>query len=90
MDPVSAPLARVGDVNFVSEGLAVRNTALGDPDGTVIPSCLVRKHPMVVERARVVKIVGRMHDERVIDTDGNWRRAKNFRENGKQEQEGEN
>lgn len=89
MDPVSAPLARVGDVNLVSEGLAVRNTTLGDADSTIIPSRLVRKHPMVVERAGTVKIVGRMHDERVIDADGNWRRAGNLHKDWKRKRKEE-
>lgn len=86
MNPVSAPLARVGDVNLISEGLAVRNATLGDADSAVIPSCLVRKHAMVVERAGAVKIVGRMHDEGVIDADGNWRRARNLHKNRREQQ----
>ena len=86
MNPVSAPLARVGNVNLVGEGLAVRNTALGHGDGSIVPSRLVRKHPMVMERTGDVKIIGCMHDERVIDADGNWRRARNLHKNEKREQ----
>lgn len=90
MNPVSAPLGRVGNVHLISEGLAVRNTALGDTDGTIIPSRLVRKHPMVVERAGDVKVVGCVHDERVVDADGNWRRAKNLHKNGRQKRQRKN
>lgn len=89
MNPVSAPLARVGDVNLISEGLAVWNGALGDGDSAIIPSRLVGKHPMVMERTGDVKIVGRMHDECVIDADGNWWRARILHKNGKQMQEEE-
>ena len=62
MNPVSTPLARVWDVHHVSGCLAVRNAALGCANGTVVPSSFVREHAMVVEGARTVKIVCRVHD----------------------------
>ena len=83
MDPVCTPLARVWNVNLVSKGLAVGDTALGDGHGTIIPSRLVRKHPMVVERTGYVKIVGRMHEKRVIDADRNWRGTRSLHKDGK-------
>ena len=62
MNPVSTPLARVRDVHHVSGCLAVRNATLGYANGTIVPSSFVRKHAMVVEGARTVKIVCRVHD----------------------------
>ena len=90
MDPVSAPLVRVGNVNLVSEGLAVGDTALGDADGTIIPSRLVRIHPMMVERAGYVKIVGCMDEKRIVDADRNWRRARSLHKDGKHKREKKN
>jgi hypothetical protein len=85
MNPVSAPLARIRDVNHIRGRLAVRDTALGDTDGAVVPSRLVRIHTMVVERTRVVKIVRRVHDERVIDADGDRRGTRSLHKKVKRE-----
>ena len=75
MDPITAPLAGVRDVNLVTERLAVRNTALSDTNGTIVPGCRIQKHAMVVEGTWSVKIVGCMDDESVINADGDRRRA---------------
>ena len=84
MNPISAPLAGVGDINRVGERLAIGNAALGDTNGTIVPSCLVKKHAMVVEGAGLVKIVGRMNHEGVIRADGDRRRAGNLNKNGEE------
>lgn len=68
-------MARVWDVDHISERLAVRNTTLGNADGTIVPSSFVGEHAMVVKRTRVVKIVGCVHHQRVISADGNGRRT---------------
>lgn len=75
VDPISAPLARVRDVNLVTERLAVRNTALSDTNGAIVPGRRIQKHAMVMEGTRSVKVVGRMDDESVINADGDRRRA---------------
>jgi len=82
MNPISAPLARVGDINRVGERLAVGNAALGDTNGTIIPSRLVEKHAMVVKGAGAIKIVGRMNYEGVICADGDRRGTRNLNKNG--------
>ena len=87
MDPISAPLARVRDVDLVTERLAVRNTTLSDTNGTIIPGRLIQKHAMVVERTGSVKVIGRMDDERVIHADGDRRRARSLYKNGRGTQE---
>lgn len=87
MDPISAPLARAGDVNLISERLATRDTALSDTNGTVIPSCLVHKHAMVMESTGIVKVVGCMDDKGVVHADGDRRRATNSRKNGEEARE---
>ena len=82
MNPISTPLTRVGDINLVGERLAVRNAALSDTNSTVIPRCPIEKHAMVVERAGIVEVIGRMDDEGVIRANGYWRRAGNLDKNG--------
>jgi len=82
VNPISTPLARVGDIDRVGERLAVGNSALGDTNGTIVPSRLVEKHPMVVEGTGMVKIVGRMNHEGVICADGDRRGTGNFNKNG--------
>ena len=89
MNPVSAPLARVGDINLVSECLTIRNTTLGDANSTIVPGCLICEHAMMMERAGVVEVIGRTYDKRVIDADGNRRRAVGLHKNGKEERESE-
>ena len=89
MDPISAPLARTGDVNRVSERLAIRNAALSDANGPVIPSRLIHKHAMVVERTGFVKVVGCMDDEGLVHADGNRRRATSLHKNGEETREEE-
>lgn len=90
MDPISAPLARVGDIDLVGERLTVRNTALSDTNGTVEPSRLIQKHAMVMERTGKVKIVGRVNDESVVRVDGDWRRARSLHKNGEEAHEEKN
>jgi len=82
MDPISAPLARVGDINRVGERLTVWNAALGDTDRTIIPCRLIKKHAMVVEGAGAVKVVGRMNYEGVVCADRNRRGTRNLIKNG--------
>lgn len=91
MDPISPPLARVRDVNLVSERLTVRNTTLCDTDGTIVPGRRIQKHAMVVEGTGSVQVVGRMNDESVIHADGDRRRARSLYKNGEEtrEEEGE-
>ena len=78
MDPISAPLARVRNVNLVTERLAVRNTTLSDTNGTIVPGGFIQKHAMVMERTGSVKVVGRMDNESIIDADGDRRRARSL------------
>lgn len=87
MNPISAPLARAGDIDLVGERLTVRNTALGDTNGTIEPSRLIEKHAMVVESTGFVEIVGRMNDEGVVRADGDRRRPKSLHKNGEEAQE---
>jgi len=75
VDPISAPLTGVRDVNLVTEHLAIRNTALSDTNGTIIPGRRIQKHAMVVEGTWGIKVVGRVDDESVINADGDGRRA---------------
>ena len=82
MNPISAPLTRRGNVDLIGERLAVRNTALGDAHGTIVPCRLIKKHAMVMEGAGTVKIVGRMDDEGVVHADRDWRRAGKLNKNG--------
>jgi len=82
MNPISAPLARVGDIKRVGERLTVGNAALGDTNGTIIPSRLVKKHAMVVEGTRAVKIIGRINYEGVVCADGDRRGTRNLNKNG--------
>lgn len=84
MDPISAPLTRIGDINGVTERLAGRDTTLSDTNGTIVPSCLVQKHAMVMERTGIFEGVGRMDDESVIHADGDWRRARDLHKNGEE------
>ena len=84
MDPISAPLTRIGDINVVTEGLAGRDTTLSDTNGTIVPSCVIRKHAMVMERAGSVEGIGRMDDESVVHADGDWRRARDLHKNGEE------
>ena len=84
MNPISAPLARVGDVDRVGERLAVGNAALGDTDGTIIPSRLVKKHAMVMEGTGAVKIISRMNYEGVVCADGDRRGTRNSIKNGEE------
>lgn len=82
VDPISAPLTRVGDINIVTERLAGRDAALSDTDGTIVPSCLIQKHAMVMERTGLFEGIGRMDDESVIRADGDWRGARDLHKNG--------
>jgi len=84
VNPISTPLARAGDIDLVSKRLAVRNTALSDPNGAIVPGCLVQKHAMVVERTGVVEVVGRVNDEGVIRADRDRRRAGSLNKNGEE------
>jgi len=87
VDPISAPLARAGDIDLVGVRLTERNTALSDTNGTVEPSRLIEKHAMVVESTGVVEIVGRVNDESVVRADGDRRRARSLDKNGEEAQE---
>lgn len=91
VDPISAPLARVRNVDLVSERLAVRDTTLSDTNGAIVPGCLIQKHAMVMERTGSVKVVGRMDNESIIDADGDRRRARSLyiRTGGNTREEGE-
>ena len=77
----------MGEVDFVTERLAVWNATLGDANGTVVPSRLIQKHTMVMERTGSVKVIGRMDDEGIVHANGYRRRARGLHKNGEEEQE---
>jgi hypothetical protein len=84
VNPVSAPLARVGDVDLVSERLAVWNATLRDTNGAIVPRRRVEKHPMVVEGTWIFQVVGRMDDEAVVRADRDRRRTGKINKNGEE------
>ena len=84
VNPISAPLTRFGDIDRVGERLAIGDTALGDTDGTIVPSRLIEKHAMVVESTGMVKVVGRMNYEGIVRADGDRRGTRNLNKNGEE------
>ena len=84
MNPVGAPLARVGDVDLVSERLAVWNATLRDTNGAVVPRRRVEEHAMVVEGTWIFQVVGRMDDEAVVRADRDRGRTGKFNKNGEE------
>jgi hypothetical protein len=78
MDPICSPLARRIYRDNVRERGARRDWALSETNCAVVPTSGIEEQAMMMQRARLVKVIGRVDYQSIRNVDGNWWGTKNI------------